>query len=49
MADSDAAKNTSSEDHPEGNGPTNIPEETRSESDLSLDKQAERMHEKHDS
>lgn len=40
MADNDAAQNTSSEDHPEGNGPTEIPEETVSESELSLDKQA---------
>ena len=48
MADNDAAQNTSSEDHPDGNGPTNIPEETLSESELSLDKQAERMHEKND-
>ena len=43
-----ADKDRTGEDHPEGNGPTNVPEETVSESELSLDKQAERMHEKND-
>ena len=35
-----ADKDHTGEDHSEGNGPTDIPEETVSESELSLDKQA---------
>lgn len=46
MADNDAAQDRTGEDHPEGNGPTDIPEETVPESELSLDKQAAKRDEK---